>query len=286
MGYLQIFLVLIWEFLLPYEFDSLNNSLYLLDLEALPATKIVRLGILFHIPFYPKYRYAYLHADMTTLSITLQFKSRAEMHKNEKKVNVVATDSLAALSTDLEMDSADKFGMKRAKSFSEGLRKVARIVSNNGWIIACSNQVREGQFGEVTPGGKAFPFYSSLRIRINQVGKIEKEIEEGVKIKKATGIISSCYCQKSTIDDPYRECKIYIRFGYGIDDVMGNLQYIKTYTGDSVYNCCGQKTYKAIEKAIVYIEQNNLQDKLKENVIDLWNKIENRFKLNRQPKVR
>lgn len=206
---------------------------------------------------------------------------------NMKMVNVVATDSLAALSTELEMDDQDKMGMKRAKSFSEGLRKTARIISNNGWIIACSNQVREGQFGEVTPGGKAIPFYSSLRIRVNQLSKVEKEIDvKGKKIKKAIGIESSCYVQKSTVDDPYRECKIYITFGYGIDNVRGNIQYVKDYTKNTVYECGDGKTYQSAEKAITYIEENNLQKKIEKNTSDLWHEIDERFKINRKPKIR
>jgi len=207
--------------------------------------------------------------------------------KKADKINVIATDSLAALSTDLEMESSDKMGMKRAKSFSEGLRKTARIIANNGWIIACSNQVRDSQFGETTPGGHAIPFYSSLRIRINQVAKIEREIDiNGKKVKKSLGIESSCYIRKSTIDDPYRECKIYIRFGYGIDDVMGNLQYLKDMTKATTYDCLDGKTYQSLEKAILYVEENNLQDKLKGSVIEMWNLVEEKFKTNRQPKIR
>jgi len=207
--------------------------------------------------------------------------------KNPKMINVVATDSLAALSSSLEMESSDKMGMRRAKLFSEGLRKTARIIANNGWIIACSNQVREGQFGETTTGGRAIPFYASLRIRVNQAGKIEREIDiNGKKVKKALGIESTCYIQKSTVDAPYRDCKIYIRFGYGIDDVMGNLQYVKDMTRNTLYDCFDGKTYQSMERAIMYIEENELQGRLKESVIELWHEVENKFKTNRQPKVR
>lgn len=207
--------------------------------------------------------------------------------KNPDKINVIATDSLAALSTELEMDSQDKMGMKRAKSFSEGLRKTARIIANNGWIIACSNQVRDSQFGETTPGGHAIPFYSSLRIRVNQVSKIEREIDiNDKKIKKTLGIESACYIRKSTIDDPYRECKIYIRFGYGIDDVMGNLQYLKDMTKDTTYDCLDGKKYQSLEKAILYVEENDLQATLKNKVLEMWRLVEDKFKSNRQPKIR
>ena len=202
-------------------------------------------------------------------------------------INVVATDSLAALSSALEMESQDKMGMRRAKLFSEGLRKVARVISNNGWIIACSNQVREGQFGETTPGGLAIPFYSSLRIRINQANKIEKEIDvNGKKVKKALGIVSTCYIKKSTIDDPFRECKVFIRFGYGLDNIMGNLQYLKDMTRNTLYECPDGKKYQSVDKAILYIEENKLQKKLETNTIAIWMEVEQKFKMVRQPKVR
>ena len=41
----------------------------------------------------------------------------------------VFADSLAALSTDMEMEEGDKMGMRRAKEFSEELRKTCRIIT-------------------------------------------------------------------------------------------------------------------------------------------------------------
>ena len=46
-------------------------------------------------------------------------------------INVIAADSLAALSTEMEMEDEDKMGMRRAKEFSEGLRKTCRLIANN-----------------------------------------------------------------------------------------------------------------------------------------------------------
>ena len=91
-------------------------------------------------------------------------------------INVIAADSLAALSTETEMEDRDKMGMRRAKEFSEGLRKTCRLIANKEWLIACSNQVREGVMGEVTPGGKGIPFYSSLRIRVRLRSKIPRTV--------------------------------------------------------------------------------------------------------------
>ena len=209
--------------------------------------------------------------------------------KPDKKdsINVIATDSLAALSTDMEMDDKDKMGMRRAKEFSEGLRKTARIIANNGFLIACSNQLREGQYGKVTPGGQAIPYYASLRIEVSQIGKIEREIDvNGKKIKKVIGIESNCLVKKSTVDDPYRSCRIFITFGYGLDDVRGNLQFLKDMTRDTKYDVFDGKSFVGMEKSILHIEENNLQERLKNKTIEMWQDVEQRFKSNRKPKSR
>jgi recombination protein RecA len=217
------------------------------------------------------------------------FKEVLEWNPSDKsKINVIGTDSLAALSTELEMDKGDKMGMKRAKEFSAGFRKTARMISNNNWLMLCTNQIRQGDYGETTPGGLALAFYSSLRIRIKQNTPIMKEetISSGIKVKKIIGIESTCTIKKSTVDDPYREASIYILFGYGVDDIRGNLQYMKDMKNLNVYECPDGKTYKSLNMAIQYVEKSNLQNDLKEQTIDMWEEIESKFNLKRPKKQR
>jgi len=212
-----------------------------------------------------------------------------EPSEEEGLIHVVGCDSLAALSTKLELEKTDKMGMRRAKEFSEGLRKTCRIIRNNNWLIACTNQVREGDSGEVTPGGKSIPFYSSLRIRVAPIwsgSMIERETTfEGKKVKKIIGVKSTCYIKKSIIDDPYREATIYIVFGVGVDDIRGNLCYLKDMTKSTKYDCVDAE-YGRIETATHFIEKNNLEGALREKVIDLWERVEEKFKVDRKPKVR
>ncbi len=207
--------------------------------------------------------------------------------KNSNVINVVGSDSLAALSTELEMDSSDKMGMKRAKDFSERTRKCCKLIADKNWVIACTNQLRSGQYGDVTPGGKAIPYYSSLRIHIKEIRKVEqKKSVQGKEQKKVSGIESTCYIKKSTVDDPYRVAEpVFIIFGYGIDDIRGNLQWLKTNTGSTTYNAI-DKDYKGLNAAVAYIERMNYENELKEKVIDLWEEIEEKFKVDRKPKVR
>jgi recombination protein RecA len=222
--------------------------------------------------------------------------------KTEKVPKVLLTDSLAALTTDLESGpKGDKMGMRRAKEFSAGFRVNARIIA--GMLWACSNQEREGDNGVITPGGKAIPYYSSLRIRCKQVKRIEiekkfiaksvkenstlskKELEkEAVDIVQSVGIYSECFVTKSTIDDPYRTAPIYILFGYGLDDIRGNLQYLKDMQNLTGYPTPDGKRYMGMDQAIFHVEEENLQKELKGQTVEIWHDVQELFRANRNRK--
>jgi recombination protein RecA len=208
--------------------------------------------------------------------------------KRQDVINIIGTDSLAALSTTLEMEKGDKMGMRRAKEFSEGFRKLARKIASESLLLACTNQTRQGEHGDVTPGGRAIAFYSSLRLRTTQKSLVYVEKDfNGKKIKKAIGIESNVWVKKSTIDDPYREATIYIVFGYGIDDIRGNLQYIKDYQNETKYIIPGtEKGYVSMNKAIDFVEKEGREDDLREYTIDLWEEVEHKFDQNRKGKKR
>ena len=210
--------------------------------------------------------------------------------KDNTKINVSCEDSLAALSTEMEMEEEDKMGMKRAKDFSEGLRKTARIIANNNWLIVCSNQEREGKNGITTPGGQAIPYYSSVRMRIAPEfmgAKIDKKKKiAGKEVKKIIGIRSKITIKKNSIDEPFRECNISIIFGYGIDDIRENLQYIKNHTEAKTYICPDGKGIMSLEGAIAHVEENNLEAQLKEQTIDLWYEIQEFMAVERKTKER
>jgi RecA/RadA recombinase len=212
--------------------------------------------------------------------------------KNPEVINLLCSDSIAALSTDLEMDNddGDKMGMRRAKEFSEGLRKTCRLIARNQWLIAFSNQIRTGEGGKTTtPGGFGIPFYASLRIQVKPgypKSKITKKIKfNGVEIEKIIGVLSDCFVFKSSVDEPYRSAPISVIFGYGIDDIRDQLQFYKDMTKGTSYDCI-DKTYVAMENAIEYIEQCKLQRKLKLRTIALWREIQEKFKVTRLPKRR
>ena len=227
-------------------------------------------------------------------TVTQVFKAVREWDPPEG-LNGIFADSLAALSTDLEMGSedGDKMGMRRAKEFSEELRKTCRIIANRKYLMVCSNQQRvnvdAGPWGQKyrSPGGEAVGFYSSLRLRAQKPQKLKKTVKvAGKKVSRVIGVETEFEVFKSTVWKPYRMAPVTIIFDYGIDDVRANLQFIKDYTDNARYQVGDKILSNSMEKAIAMVEEEGLEGELREEVISLWNKIEEGFSSKRVLKKR
>ena len=207
--------------------------------------------------------------------------------ENKDVIHLFAADSIAALSSDLEMGDGDKRGQKKAKDLSEGCRKTARLIAEENKLVVLINQERDGDYGKVTSGGKAVGFHASVRIRVAQIEKLEQEKANasGVKRAKTVGILSKATVFKSSVDDGYREAPLYVMYNFGIDDIRANLQFVKDMTKATKYLAV-DKEFVPMYAAIKHIEENNLEEELRERVIDLWEDMEARFKTSRKTKRR
>jgi len=222
------------------------------------------------------------------------FKAVRTWEPNDTKIiNGIFADSLAALSTDQEMekDEGDRMGMRRAKEFSEELRKTCRILAKNNYLMICSNQVRVNVDASPyaqkysSPGGEAIGFYSSLRLRTLKPEKIKDKITfSGKEVTRIIGVEAQIEVFKSSIWKPYRSAPVTILFDYGIDDIRQNLQFIKDYSRNKVYTLDGQTLSNSMEESIRMIENGNLEKQLKEEVITLWEVIESKFEKERKLK--
>lgn len=209
----------------------------------------------------------------------------------EKTIDVIGVDSIAALSTEMEMESEDKMGGKRAKDFSAGLRKTARLIAQNNRIVVFTNQERDSMasFGprRTTPGGMAVKYYASLRIRVSLDKKIERKVKVVKEEKRIIGIESMCEVIKSSIDEPYRTAPVFIIFNYGIDDTRANLQWLKDHGGAAKYGIDGVQQNVAMNDSINFYESSPERVlQLKNAVIDLWEEINDALKIERKPKSR
>jgi len=77
-----------------------------------------------------------------------------------------------------------------------------------------------------------------------------------------------------------------ILFDYGIDDIRENLKFVKKYTGATTYALDGSKLFTSLEKSIEHIEEEGQEEELREEVIDLWEEIEQKFESDRKKKKR
>lgn len=213
------------------------------------------------------------------------------------KVNVYVVDSLAALSTDMEIETGDKRGQRRAKEFSEGFRLSSVHIKEYNILFLATNQIRDADGVGIyktydSPGGRALKHYIKLRIQLGIKSTDYDEAEvRGVTQKRAIGINVEAKIVKNQVDIPFRTAPIYIRFNYGIDDVYANLKWLMDNGGFPVEEGkkkasykLGDKRFISLAKAVEYAEENGLENEIRERTIDLWNEIESHFVTGRQKK--
>lgn len=99
----------------------------------------------------------------------------------QKQPVIIITDSVAAASTKAEVEAdMDKVGVaEQARLMSKGLRKLKSPVTKSQVMSLWVNQTREKMntsWGDnvTTPGGKALPFYSSVRIYLTRIQTLKK----------------------------------------------------------------------------------------------------------------
>jgi recombination protein RecA len=175
-------------------------------------------------------------------------------------VDVIVVDSVAALvpRAEIEGEMGDSHVGLQARLMSQALRKLTGAISKSQTTAIFINQIREKvgvMFGnpEVTPGGRALKFYSSVRLEVRKI----EALTQGADI---IGSRTRVKIVKNKMAPPFKQAEFDILYGLGISregDILDLAQNFKLLSKSGTWYSYGEtRLGQGRENARQFLKEN------------------------------
>ena len=190
-------------------------------------------------------------------------------------IDIIVIDSVAALvpKAEIEGEMGDSHVGLQARLMSQALRKLSGAINKSNTISIFINQIREKvgvMFGnpEVTPGGRALKFYSTIRLEVRR----SEQLKMGNDL---VGNRTKVKVVKNKVAPPFKVAEVDIMYGEGISkegellDIGSAIDVVQKSGAWYSYN--NERLGQGRENAKVFLKENqDVAEQIEKSIRDYY----------------